>query len=52
MLPLFTATFPSNTIYFYSRIIEISNFDILPTDKMLTITRIKFDDNNMVPFNT
>ena len=30
-MPLFSVSFPSNAVLFYSFIIEISSFDILPT---------------------
>jgi hypothetical protein len=36
-MPLLKVAFPENAVLFYSFIIDISNFDIIPTEKILKL---------------
>jgi hypothetical protein len=34
-MPLFNISFPANVSYFYSLILSVTNFDIIPTSKLM-----------------
>jgi hypothetical protein len=36
-MPMLNVQFPSNAVMFYSFIIDISNFDIIPTEKIKSL---------------
>jgi hypothetical protein len=48
-MPMLNIAFPQNAILFYSFIIDISSFDIIPTDwiksKIFSMTENESDDN-------
>ena len=47
-MPLFNLNFPTNALFFYSMIVDISNFDIIPTDvleKYFLNVLFKFSDS-------